>query len=234
MKLVSICTTPRSGSETFCNGLRAGGLHHAVEVGHPHYAAQLGAAYDMDFTGWRVADILRHFAERPQSDDHVALKLFSETADAVSYVTGPDAPAGHLIHLERRDLAAQVVSLVAMWVSGNAVDFAHQVLPHDLKPLDRKTVQIAIAYLRQSRRAWRRALAPLGVPTLLTEDVLADPLGSMMALADDLRKIGIDFDPAAASEAIGATARYRQDAELKARIRSEFADLLAPLRQKVA
>jgi LPS sulfotransferase NodH len=234
MKLVSICTSPRSGSETFCTGLRAGGLRQAAEVGHPHYVAQLGAAYGMDFSGWPVAKILRHFAERHPVDDHVALKLFSETADAVSYVNGPEGPEGMLIHLERRDLAAQVVSVVAMWVSGNAVDFAHQVLPYELKPLHRKTVQIAIAYLRKSRRAWRRAMAPLGVPTLLTEDVLADPLGSMTALAKDLDAVDITFDPTAAAEAIAATARYQQDAQLKARICDEYADLLAPLRQKAA
>lgn len=229
MKLVLICTTPRSGSESFCSALRSGGLTHAYEIAHPVYRAQLEAVYGEDFGQKPVSEILQQFARRPPAKDHIAVKIFAEDAAASNLVQDPSGHGGVLIHLERRDLAAQVVSLVAMWVSGHAIDLPTPLLTVEPKPLERRTVQMAIAFLRQSRRAWRRQAELGNTATVYMEDVISDPKAAMVQLSVRLAEAGVPFDAQAAANAMTASTRYTQDAELKARIRRDYHDLLTPL-----
>jgi len=227
LKLICICTTPRSGSELFCRALREGGLRHVYEIGHPFYRDELSKQYGAEFSNASNTTILNHLRSVEPALGHVAVKIFYHEMQEIASTQPLDECV--FIHLERRDLASQVVSLLAMWATGRAVDLPVNTVPFDTTEPTERNAKIAIAYLRSNRRAWRNFLSAYPLIGLTTEDIIADPANRFADLSRFLAPHDVPLDAAAASAVVQASKRYEQDAALKTQIRDRFKTLLSSL-----
>ena len=76
MRLVPILTVPRSGSETFCSALRAGGLRCAYEINHPAYRKLLAQEFPADLESMDLQSTLKYLSNLAPDDDGMAYKVF--------------------------------------------------------------------------------------------------------------------------------------------------------------
>ena len=212
-----------------CRALRAGGLRHVYEVGHPFYRAELAKNYGPDLTEAPVSKIVDRL-KTAQPREHVAIKLFYPDMQEIVKTRAVDDFT--FIYLERRDLSSQVISILAMWATGRAIDMPVTSLPFDTMEPTERNAKIAISYLRSNRRLWRSFLAAHPVHNLFTEDVIADPETSFRNLSAYLAGYGVRLETEATSDVVRNSKRYEQDADLKAELRERFQPLLATLDKK--
>lgn len=228
--VVVVCTTPRSGSEAFCAALRAGGLREAREIAHPMVQAGLEQHYGVTLQDASLDAAVATMREAVGAKNPLAIKLFyPEMQEIADSAVMTDAV---LIHLERRDLRAQTISLLTLWTTGRALDSRLQSFRGDVAELDDRTVKIAIAFLRQQRRQWRKWLAGRGHLDVVSEDAFADPQATFTSVKGFLHDARVEFDAEAAAAALAGSRKYGQDREVKAQIARDYADILATLGPK--
>lgn len=225
--MICICTTPRSGSETFCKALRDGGLRHVYEVAHPFYRAELAKLYGDDLIDAPVADVIARLRAEESVGHQIAVKLFYPEMQAVAQAQSVNDMV--FIHLDRRDLAAQAVSLLAMWATGRAMDSTLNSFPFETSLPDDRNAKIAIAYLRSGKRSWAKFLTGRDAHHVVSEDMLDAPQGTFSELGRFLAQHGVELEVDAAAQFISQSKRYAQDADLKAQLRKRFAPLLNSL-----
>ncbi len=227
MRLLPILTVPRSGSEVFCNALRDGGLRCAYEINHPAYRKLLAQEFSADLESMDLQATLKYLSNLAPDDNGMAYKVFYSDSHSVPIeaLVADITP----IYLERFDFVSQVVSFVAMWTSGHALDDVRHTFRSRSRGLDEDLVKASIAFLRHERRMWARKLARQNVLRIQTETLFDDPVSVFQRVASTLATYGIVFDWKLASSSIRKTRPYDQDAELKAQVRADYAHLLNPL-----
>lgn len=227
-RLVCLCTTPRSGSEALSRALRDAGMNGPLEINHTAYRDYIARNHGAAIAKATLPEMIDALLRREKDVGHVAVKLFEDEFQTLRRARTMSHDL--LVLLERRDVVAQVVSLVAVNVTGRALNSDDPTLGREVSALSATTVKSAIFYVCRSRRRWRRVFE--AQPTalrLVSEDVFADPVEGMTQIASHLAPHNIYFDTTRAGQALGQSSRYEKDAELKARIRDEYSDLLAPL-----
>lgn len=165
-----------------------------------------------------------------------ALKLFAHQAGRLRRCFGDAPPARVAIRLSRRDRAAHVLSLLAVYLTRepweDATRFAEIPAP---ATIDERFVAGLHRWIATSERSWDRRLVGLaGVARIATEDLAADP-------DREIARIGRALSPPLPRPLPGpppgpgpASAAPDRHAALKAELRARFGALLDRLEARRA
>jgi LPS sulfotransferase NodH len=211
-----ICSEPRSGSTLLCEWLGSTGV-----FGRPReYFRTVGDSVAIEKNPGGLADVLEQAAT---PNGVYGMKLFSYHVDTTSKARWLGRlPGARFIHLERRDLLGQAISLVRAWQTQQYYSHqnAHGSLRYDRRAIQRHLMQLALANAR-----WRTYFARNGLDVLwlVYEDIVRDPDATMRAIA---AHVGIDEPAAIRPELIRvAVQRDAVSDEWRTRFLAETSDL---------
>jgi LPS sulfotransferase NodH len=171
-----ICSEHRSGSTLLCEWLGSSGI-----LGRPaEYLARTEDSIALD----RRPDLLATLLNRATTANGVyGIKLFSQQFDATTRARWlTRLPGVRFIHLERRDLLGQAISLVrALQTQQYRAHEAALAAPR----YDSAAIARQLRRLTEANGRWRMYFARNGTPVLwLTyEDMIADPAATVRAVA---------------------------------------------------
>lgn len=171
-----ICSEHRSGSTLLCQLLASTG-----QLGQP------GEFFSDPLFGFRIErdrSLLEKVVKEATSANGVfGLKVFSQQFDTTSKAGwAARLPNLRFVHLERRDLLGQAISLVQALQTGRFL--ASQ--PGRSEPrYDRRLIARHIARIAESHARWRSYFARNGIQPLwlIYEEVVADPQRAVSAIA---------------------------------------------------
>ena len=131
---------------------------------------------------------------------------------------------GYFVHLVRRNLEAQVVSLAALMLTGRPLNNEARIGPTLKKPLDEKKLRFLCEFVVNSDANWRRFLRGQRVLTLYTEDLTKDPQRFARNLFEFTGRD--DFSSDYFYNFVSAQKRYSVDRDVKSDIQCEFREVL--------
>lgn len=178
-----ICTEERSGSNLLCQHLESTNL-----LGKPHEAFKSAA----DVARLRRAGasaLYDHLKPAATANGVFGFKLFSGHFD---FITGTDwlerLPALQFVHLQRRDLLGQAISLVKALQTRS---FRASVAPTAEPFYDHGAIAFALKRLTLADARWKIFFATNDLRTLqLTyEEVCDDPMAAVRSIA---HRVGVD------------------------------------------
>jgi LPS sulfotransferase NodH len=208
-----ICTEERSGSNFLCHHLESTGV-----LGKPYevfkYAATVARLRHAGASG-----LYDHLTSAATANGVYGFKLFSGHFD---FIAGTDwlerLPALQFVHLERRDLLGQAISLVKATQTRSFRAYK----PPTAEPFyDRAAIAFALRRLTLANARWKMFLATNDLrPVHLTyEEVCDDPMAAVRSIAErvDVDVAGIVSSAAAMRVQRDAVSdewreRYVQDA----------------------
>ncbi|TPK70418.1 hypothetical protein FJ930_19060 [Mesorhizobium sp. B2-4-15] len=187
----AICTSPRSGSNFFCQHLSSTGA-----LGHP-----------LEYFNWRARRFFDHpnFPERVSgqiekiltmgatSNRIYGLKIFAHQHDWISgEIDWTDAlPNLHFVYLSRRDLLQQAVSWAKAIQTGQ---YRSTQPPNQTAVFDPELIQRQLDALVRERARWEMFYARTGIQPLRIEyePLVADPLDAVSEVAN---MMGVKLQP---------------------------------------
>jgi LPS sulfotransferase NodH len=181
-----ICSEQRSGSTLLCQWLSSTGT-----LGYPReYFKTVEHAIALE----RDPSLIRNVLERATTSNGVyGIKLFPYQFDATMKARWlGQLPRRHFIHLERRDLLGQAISLVRAL---QTTQYHSYQQPRVIPRYDAHAISRQLARLAEAHGRWRRYFARNGLDVLwlVYEDMVREPDTVMRAIA---AHIGVTAPPA--------------------------------------
>ncbi|HEX8553347.1 MAG TPA: Stf0 family sulfotransferase [Sphingomonas sp.] len=180
-----ICSEHRSGSTLLCQWLHSTGV-----LGNPlEYFARTENAIALERDATRLDAVLN---EATTPNGVYGIKLFSQQFDGTMKAQWLQRlPNVRFIHLERRDLLGQAISLVRARQTHQFQSY-HQ--PLATPRYDARAIRRQLRRLAEANGRWRVFFARNGLEVLwLTyEDMVRDPQGTIAAIA---AHVGVDVTP---------------------------------------
>jgi LPS sulfotransferase NodH len=185
-----ICSEHRSGSTLLCHWLKSTG-----RLGNPREFLSDNVLSKRLERNPQLLETLLHEAMTPNGV--YGWKVFSQQFDVSSKAQWAERlPNLRFIHLERRDLLGQAISLVRALQTKQFM--AHQPALGEPR-YDRRAIARHVAFLADAQARWRRFFARNGIKPLsiVYEEMLGDPAATVEAVAElvDIAK-PLDFTPA--------------------------------------
>jgi LPS sulfotransferase NodH len=176
-----ICTTARSGSNYVCQLLASTGrLGRAEEYFHAEARRRNGMA---DYPDDPEAQLGMVMSAGATPNGVYALKIFPNQFDAVAALRWPARlPNLTWVHLERRDLLGQAISMARAIQTGG---FRAVHAPRREPVYDGAAINNALIQFIRDHARWRFHFARNGIDPvrLVYEDVMADPASAVRMLA---------------------------------------------------
>ncbi|MGQ0559749.1 MAG: Stf0 family sulfotransferase [Sphingosinicella sp.] len=211
----AICSEHRSGSTLLCRLLTSTG-----KLGHPEeYFRDSRLCVRIERNPALLDEIV---GEASTANGIYGLKVFTQQFDVTARARWTDRlPGLHFVHLDRRDLLGQAISLVRALQTG-------QYFPHEPRRgeprYDRKEIARQLARSAAGQMRWRRYFARNGIEPLwlIHEEVVARPQMAADAVA---AHVGL-LEPVPIDRAQADCGRMRdeQSDEWRARFIGEMQD----------
>jgi LPS sulfotransferase NodH len=224
-----ICTTPRSGSNLLCAALKTVGYGMPAEYMHYTEKNLCQQRYSVLFDPQRSAEYFENLRPHISQNSICAVKIFFD-----SIRTYPDLlntfSGGYFLHLERRDIVSQVVSLAALSATRRPLntEATVQIDPILNKPIDYRHLRFIESYIVASNKRWSQYLKGRNTLKIYTETLISNPEFVAKSLFDLTGRN--DFSVELFRDYIIAQERYSIDQTLKSEIRKEFSGLLGEMK----
>jgi LPS sulfotransferase NodH len=198
-----ICSEHRSGSTFLCQLLKSTG-----KLGNPR---EFFSDHELCKQVEANPRLLARMIEEASSANGIyGLKIFTQQFDVTAGSRWPELlPNLSFIHLERRDLLGQAISLAkALQTEQYEADQSPRVEPS----YDRRTIGRHLGRIAEGQERWRRYFARNGIQPLwlVYEEVVSDPEGAVAAVAAHL---ALDGDVAIKPELVTATVQRDASSE---------------------
>lgn len=189
-KYLFLCSSPRTGSHRLCDALYALGLGIPKEYFNSAYsgllAAEWGLSIDFESTEG-MTEYWRHIVRKRTRNGVVAISVFGSQLRWLQQVVTPSDRA-IFIHLSRRNLAAQVASLIALYQTKMPFE-NNTIVPGipDISEISERSIGIVERSIVQQNAKCRSYIAARPHVSVTTEGFLENPgetLRSILSLGE--------------------------------------------------
>jgi hypothetical protein len=228
-----VCTTPRTGGHFLCSHLREAGFGLPTEYFGPQIALPLISRWlsaehpNMRSAAHVMPEYAGHLLRLRSRSGMFAAKIFANDWPAVRAGLGEDLQHAVFLIVARRDVYAQVISLLALLKTGNAFNADIPLTHFELRSeINGAVVKQTLDWIVRQNAMWSHLLAPFSrvywtdmESVIASSGMLTDQLGEIFGMSSSIspRKPQENWQP------------YAQDRELKEQLKAQFGDLIRGL-----
>lgn len=226
---LAICATPRSASNQLCSALSHVGFGLPREFMHYSQMERQSTDFKVHFDPNRSEDYFSDLRKHFTRNGVFAVKVFHYEHLRVYPDLLRTFEGGHFVHLERQDIVSQVVSLAALMKTGRPLDSDVQVRK-EASIIDVKLLRHIEMLIVTSNKFWRRFLVGKRALHIYTENLIRDPETVGRDIFDFCGRR--DFSAEAFRDYVFSQSKYSIDTDVKVKIRADFKETLAQIKER--